>query len=123
MATMTAERFSEEKTEVVIDEVAELMKKTSIDTYARFYGSLKDTAYNTGISVIKNYFANRPQYITFYTKELAEKGGDLEYIKEMEALGLVDEAEENLEQTTDENGELISTEELQNVENQGITEE
>ncbi len=77
--------FAYEKCEAAADEVEALMEKPSIDTQARFSGSMSDKQYSAGIEAIKSFFASRGQYITIYAAEVAKKGGDLAYIDEMEA--------------------------------------
>ena len=106
------------------------MKKPSIENYNRFYGSMKDVQYNTGIDKIKDFFMNRADYITYYAKELAQKGGDLKYIDEMEAQGKnVEEELETTESEDSEDGESEGTDEINgggenagDAENVGATE-
>lgn len=119
MDKMVNERFTQDNWEPIIDNGAELMKKAAIDNYLRFYGSMKDSAYASGIDTIKSFFSRRADYITFYTKELAEKGGDLAYIAEMEALGqTADDTETSSEE--EEDGESEDDEE--GVEGEGTPE-
>ncbi|WP_026668895.1 CotH kinase family protein, partial [Butyrivibrio sp. AE3009] len=105
MNSMATERFSTENVNTVLDEVSELMRKPAVETYKRFTGSYKEAQYKTDIDFIRSYFENRPDYITFYAKELAEKGGDLEYIREMELLGATDDADDEDQEESEEEGE------------------
>ena len=99
MDSMSNERFAVENWEKVLDDSVSLMKKTAMDSYIRFSGSIKDAGYMAEIEIIRNFLTKRNEYITLYTKELAENGGDLEFIREMEASGEV---------VTDEEGMITS---------------
>ena len=116
MDRMANEVFVQEKWEPVVDQASELMKKPSIESYVRFYGSMKDVQYNDGIDKIKDFFMNRSEYITYYAKELAQKGGDLAYIDELEAQG---KSVEDFEATEDEESQEGESEELTDETNEG----
>ena len=116
MDKMMSERFTQEKWESIVDDASTLMKKPTIDTYVRFYGSMKDAQYNQGVEVLRKFLMARSEYMAIYTKEIVEKGGDLKFIAEMEAQGIdVDEVDEASEGDSTEEGE--ATENGENAEN------
>ena len=108
-------KFAQENWEPVLEDTVELMKKPAMDSYVRFSGSIKDVAYTAEIDSIKNFLTKRSEYITVYARELAANGGDLNYIKEMEALGkdeaydettlISEQGENNAEEAEEENAD------------------
>jgi hypothetical protein len=122
MNHMITEQFTEEKCLEVVEKYTDLMKRPAMDTYTRFYGSMSNNLYDDEIEKILSFFSHRGEYITVYTEELAQKGGDLQHIadaeeerlalekKEREELGLTDEASESDSQEDDANLESSSQE-------------
>jgi hypothetical protein len=73
--------FSEDKYTEVIDKYSSLLKKPVVASRNRFYGGYNDNTYGEGADVIKKYLENRYYYISIYTKEVAEKGGDISVVQ------------------------------------------
>ncbi len=94
MEKLIAENFSEENYTEVIDRYSDLMRKPAMDSHSRFYGSYSESEYNIQVDDIRDFFANRAEYIMEYTKEVAEKGGDMEYVNWYESRDSVDNPEE-----------------------------
>lgn len=117
MDKLIKENFNEESCADTIDYYSGLLKKPALDSYSRYYGSLSETEYSTQVDYIREFLENRSEYMIQYTKELAEKGGDLEYvaIREAEEAEEAKKANKTTEQVeeeaqkeaseTDENGE------------------
>ena len=100
MESLVNDRLTSEKAEPVLNELKKLLEKPVASSRQRFYGNI-DGLFDSEASVIRDFFNNRKDYIMIYTKETAERGGDLSFVEEEEAL-----AEENAEDLlTDENEE------------------
>lgn len=85
-----ANYFTEEKYTKVIDEYSALMKKPVVASRVRFYGGYADNNFVEGVGTIKEYLKNRYEYISIYTKEVAEKGGDMAVVQaERESINAV----------------------------------
>ncbi len=83
MEKLVAEDFSEENWNSEIDAIEELMVKPCLTSYARYSGGLSNNAYSASIDKIKEFLINRGDYILKYTRELTEKGGDLDKAREL----------------------------------------
>ncbi len=110
MGDMLEGRLASENTVRLLEETADLMVRPSIDTYNRFYGSYSQNSYDAEIDRIRDFLVNRDKFITIYTKELAEKGGDLEYIDKYEEehkdKNNNTQDEQDAQSTQTENGEM-----------------
>ena len=81
MNDMADNYFAEDKCNEFIDTYATLMKKPIVASRMRFYGSFSDESFNSGVKVVQEYFEKRNDYISIYTKEVADKGGDITVIQ------------------------------------------
>ncbi|MBE5837296.1 CotH kinase family protein [Butyrivibrio sp.] len=81
MDEISTNYFSEDRYTEVIDKYSSLLKKPVIASRNRFYGGYNDKVYSDGVDIIKKYLDNRYYYISIYTKEVAEKGGDINVIQ------------------------------------------
>lgn len=81
MDEVSTNYFSEDKYTEIIDKYSSLLKKPVVASRNRFYGGYNDNTYIEGVDVIKKYLENRYYYISIYTKEVAEKGGDINVIQ------------------------------------------
>ncbi|WP_029233679.1 CotH kinase family protein [Butyrivibrio sp. VCB2006] len=119
MDNMAAEVFTEDNYTTSIDKYSELMKKPALASYKRFYGVMSDSAFNTGVANIKAFFAKRADWITRYTREMAEQGGNLakarELAQEMGEEGTVLEEASEAEDIED----LVEPDQNEEVENGG----
>lgn len=104
MEKLIAENFSKENYTEVIEYYSNLMKKPAMDSHSRFYSSYSETEFSMQVDNIYTFFENRADYIMQYTRELAQKGGDMAYVQQYEEQAL----EENPDEQTYE--ELNSTE-------------
>ncbi len=86
MRRVISEYFTQEKCDTCLDAVVELTEKPAKETYERYSKAMSAGDYEYRIEEIRSFFENRGEYIIKYTDEQAQKGGDLEYIKEQEAL-------------------------------------
>ena len=114
MEELIKENFSQEKCTEIIDEYEGLLKKPALDSYSRFYGSLPDGEYSKQVDDIREFFAYRAEYIMQYTKDLAEKGGDLVYVAEYEAQKAAEKAKENSDEESLDEMNSSSVEETAN---------
>ena len=105
MEKLIAENFSKENYTEVIEYYSNLMKKPAMDSHSRFYSSYSETEFSMQVDNIYEFFENRADYIMQYTRDLAQKGGDMAYVKQYEEQAL----EENPDEQTYE--EMNSSEE------------
>ncbi len=122
MERISNETFAQEKLEKAIDDAAAYMKKPTTETYKRYFGTMKDSTYLSQVDSIKAYFNGRTEYMMIYAKELAENGGDLAYIDELEAQGISTEADETETEEESEETENVGDAEDTNKEGEGTEE-
>lgn len=75
MKRMAEETFGEEAVEKAVNDVASKMQKVSTSSFKRFYGEPTDNFFTNGITVIREFFDERAQYILLYTDEVIENSG------------------------------------------------
>ena len=80
MKSMGDNEFNESHWRPELERLVALLKKPAIASYKRFYGNLDDDTYMWEISRIESFLQNRYEYISVYTAEVAEKGGNAEAI-------------------------------------------
>ena len=73
--------FKEEDWNSTLDYYSALLKKPSVESRIRFWGGYADSNYLGGVERVQKYLKNRDKYITVYTKEIAERGGDANVIQ------------------------------------------
>ena len=84
MESMTNDRLTGEKAEVILQELSELLEKPTAASRQRFSGT-KSGQFDSGVATILNFFANRKEFIMLYVDETAKKGGDLSFVEELES--------------------------------------
>ena len=127
MKEMTTEIFDAEKCAEKVDAAIALLKKPAMASYKRFNGNLSDNTYSLYTSNIKAYFEERGEYITKYTEELVNKGGDLQKAREIrDEVKQTTEAEnegeaegENAEGETEGEGAEGEASDLENTQENG----
>ncbi len=82
MERMAHEVFEESMALGVLDELKELIKKPAIASVTRFSSKLTENGYDLAVQAVEKYLQNRPDNILKYTKEMTEKGGNIEKAKE-----------------------------------------
>ncbi len=73
--------FNKDRYSQVIGTYSDLLKKPVVASRMRFYGGYDENSFNYGVGSIENYLQNRYEYISVYTKEIAEKGGDMAVVQ------------------------------------------
>ncbi len=113
MNKMISEVFDVEKCNAVVDETSALMMKPAINSYTRYFGNYTQSEYQSGISNIKAFFEERPEYIEKYTKEFAAAGGDLAKARE-----IIDK--ENSQNNSEPDDAIEGNEEAEDIEEGGL---
>ena len=65
--------FNEENVEKVTEDYSNLYGKAIVETWNRFSGSYAIDSYKLELNNIKEFIADRIEYIKFYTEEYVEK--------------------------------------------------
>ncbi len=69
MNVMAEEVFTVEKTTEVLDTVSNEQSRAAVASYSRFMGNFSQEAYEQRVEEMKEFFANRKEYIMTYTTE------------------------------------------------------
>lgn len=105
MNTLSSTSFSEEKWTVALDNAVSLIKKPAIASKNRFFSKETEASYNNSLEYVTDFLSTRKDYILQYTKEIAEKGGDVAAALELERINEEKEKAKNMNnaETDEEN--------------------
>ncbi len=81
MDRVAVDYFNEEAYNEKLTIYSALLKKPVVESRMRYWGGYDDNSFTYGINKILKYLSLRYEYISVYTKEIAEKGGDINVIQ------------------------------------------
>ena len=72
MNKMAEEVFAYDVVETTLEEIADSIEKMATSSYERFYGYPSSNFYELSKNVILEFYAERPEYILYYTENIDE---------------------------------------------------